>query len=106
MMSPGSRDRLVLLATGLLVLLGPVLILVLTLGALVFFGDLALGQVTPVELLELYVIELVLFIGFAYGIYRLTLYLVVHRAPASLDSLEFRDVGGARDDESASPDDP
>lgn len=81
MIPPESRDRLVLLGIGLLVLLGPVLILVLTLGALVFFGDLVLGRLTPVEFLELYIIELLLFAGFGYGIYRLTLWLVVHKTP-------------------------
>jgi hypothetical protein len=87
MIPPESRDRLGLLAIGLLVLLGPVLILVLTLAALVFFGDLVLGRLTPVEFLELYIIELLLFTGFGYGIYRLTLWLVVHKAPAlSADS--------------------
>lgn len=105
MISSESRDRLVLLAIALLVLLGPVLILVLTLGALVFFGDLVLGQVTLVEFLELYLLELLLFIGFAYGIYRLNLWLVVHQTPVLSDVPEFRDRGDSPADESDSPED-
>lgn len=76
MTAPDSRDRLVLIGMGFLGLLGPALILVVTLGALVFFGDLALGRITPVEFLELYLIELVLFAAVAYGIYRLIFWLV------------------------------
>jgi hypothetical protein len=86
--SSDSRKRLVLLATGLLVILGPVLILVFTLGALTFFGDLVLGRVTFVELLELYIIELVVFLGLAYSVYRLTLWAVQEPLPAAIDALD------------------
>ncbi len=105
MIRPESRDRIVLLAIALLVLLGPVLILVLTLGALVYFGDLVLGRVTLVEFLELYIIELLLFTGFAYVIYRLTLWLVVHQTPVRSDVTEFRDDVGSPPDESETTED-
>lgn len=62
---PDSRDYLVLLVIGLLVVLGPVVVLALTLGALVLFGDLALGRITPVEFLELYVLDLVVLVVLA-----------------------------------------
>ncbi|QLG62754.1 hypothetical protein [Halorarum salinum] len=85
-------DRLVVLAIGLLIVLGPVVLLVLTLGFLMVTGDLLVNQVTPVEFLELYVIDLLLFSAFGYGVYRLTLTLVESHLPASLDALEGEDA--------------
>ena len=90
----GSRDRLVLLVTGLLLVLGPAVILVLTLGALALFGAVVFNQITLVEFLELYLLELALFIGLSYGIYRLTLWLIqtqVPDAPGGLDTREPTD---------------
>lgn len=92
MIPDDSRDRIAILAYGVLVLFAPVMILVLTLGFLSLTGDLVLGRVTPLEFLELYVIELVLVVGFGYGLYRLTLWVVRHRLPAELDALEARDA--------------
>lgn len=91
MVSSDSRDRLIILGIGLLLLLGPVVILALTLGALVAFGALALGQVTFVEFLELYLLELILFVGLSYGIYRLNSWLTRNRLPDSLDALDTRE---------------
>jgi hypothetical protein len=105
MLSPDSRDRLFLLIVGLFVLLAPVLIIVLTLGALVLFADLALGRITPVELLELYILDLVLFVVLAYGVYRLTLWMVEHRVPAYLDAIEVHEAERTPDDESESTED-
>jgi hypothetical protein len=88
-MSPvDSRDRVVVLAIALLVILAPALVLALTVGFLVFTGDLVLGRVTPLEFLELYIIDLVLIAGVGYAVYRLTLWLVKNRLPESLDVLE------------------
>jgi len=106
MASSDSRDRLGRLAIGLLVLLGPVLILVITLEVLILFGDLTLREISLVEFLELYIIDLGLFVGLAYGIYRLTLWLVERRLPESVDSLEGRDIEAATDEESEPPEDP
>lgn len=106
MLSPDTRDRLTLLTIGLLVVLGPVLILGFTLGVLVLFGELAIGQLTPIEFLELYVIELLLFVAFAYAIYRLTLWTVINKVPATLDSLHTTDTDSAHDGESESRDEP
>lgn len=86
--SPDLRDRITVLAIGLLVLLTPVLFVVLSLEILILSGDIVLSQVTPLEFFELYLVDLALLIGFGYGVYRLTLWLVEHRLPASLDALE------------------
>lgn len=95
-----SREHLALLAMGVVILLGPVLILAITLEVLILFGDLRLSQLTLVEFLELYLIDLLLFSGLAYGIYRLTLWIVEHQLPKSLDALESEDVVEPIDDES------
>lgn len=85
-------DRLVVLAIGLLIVLGPVVLLVLTLGFLMLTGDLLVNQVTPIEFLELYVIDLLLFSVFGYGFYRLTLTMVERHLPTSLDALDEEDA--------------
>lgn len=105
MLSPDSRDQFVLLLVGIFVLLAPVLIIALTLGALVIFADLVLGRITPVELLELYILDLLLFVVLAYGVYRVTLWMVVHRVPASLDAIEGHETARTPDDESEPPED-
>jgi hypothetical protein len=87
MAPPISRDYLVLFAVGCLVLLGPARILGGT------FGDLALGRISLVHFLERYVLDLFLFVVLAYGVYRLTLWLVRHRVPGALTVLEIDDVG-------------
>ncbi len=83
MTASNSRDRLVLLAVGVLVLLAPAVILLLTLGVLALLGELALGDLTPVEFLELYVVDLVVLAGLAYGIYRLTRWAVTRQTTSS-----------------------
>ncbi|WP_338741551.1 hypothetical protein [Haloplanus salilacus] len=97
MISLDSQNRIILLVLGLLVLLAPVVLLVLTLGFLVITGDLILGRVTPLEFLELYVIDLAVLLAVGYGVYRLTLWLVAHRIPESLDDLEA--AAAAEDDD-------
>jgi hypothetical protein len=85
-----SRERFVWFAIGTLVILGPALILVITLQALLVFGDL--GEITAVEFLELYLIDLFVFVGFAYGIYRLIVWLVENRLPPSRETGDGRDA--------------
>ena len=98
-MSPvDSRDRLVVLAIALLVILAPALVLALTVGFLVFTGDLVLGRVTPLEFLELYIIDLILIAGVGYAVYRLTLWLVENRLPESLDVLKEDAADGDSND--------
>lgn len=53
-------------------------------------GGFARGELSAIELLELYVIELVLLVAFGYLVYRLTLYVIEHRLPGSLDAAERR----------------
>lgn len=85
MLPDDPQDRVAFLVLGLLVLLAPIVLLVLTLGFLVITGDLVLGRVTPLEFLELYVIDLTVLLVVGYGVYRLTLWLVTKRLPASLE---------------------
>lgn len=90
-MAPSDpRARLVWFAIGTLVILGPALILVITLQFLVVFGDL--GEVTTIEFLELYLIDLFVFVGLSYGIYRLVVWLVEHRIPAAGETGDVRDT--------------
>lgn len=101
-----SRDRVIVLAIGLLVILAPALLLALTVGFLVLSGDLVLGRLTPLEFIELYIIDLLLFAGAGYGVYRLTLWTVENRLPASLDALEGRDAEELSNDGSDRTDSP
>lgn len=76
-MSSGDRsNKIVEWAIGFIVFLAPLVILIFTLTFLAYTGDLVRGRVTVLELLELYIFELVLFATFAYALYRLTLRLV------------------------------
>lgn len=94
---PNSRNRLANIALGLLVLFAPVLILAVTLGTLVIFADLALGEITLIEFFELYVIDLLLFAVLGYGVYRLTLWMVTERFPDPDKPLESDDEEAADD---------
>ena len=66
---PLRRTKLVVV--GVLLLLVPALILVATLGFLLVAEGLVLGELSLLELLELYVIELLLIAAIAYALYRL-----------------------------------
>jgi len=102
MASSDSRDRLIPIVIGLVVLFAPVLILALTLEVLILTGDLVLGELTLVALLELYLIDLVAFVALAYVIYRLTLWLVEHRSLESVEQPDAADTlsqSGSTDDE-------
>lgn len=81
-------DRVVIILIGLLVILTPAVFLTITIGFLLVTDDLAAGRITLLELLELYIIDLAIMAVVAYGLYRLTHMMVVHRLP---DSLEARD---------------
>ncbi|WP_248895446.1 hypothetical protein [Haloplanus halobius] len=78
---PDLPDRVVLLLIGMLVLLSPALLLVVTFVFLAYTGDVVLGRMTVLELAELYLIDLLVLAGFGYGLYRLVRRLVVHRMP-------------------------
>lgn len=98
MAPPDSQDRVVVLVIALLVILAPALLLALTVGFLVLTGDLVLGRVTPLEFLELYIIDLILVAGVGYAVYRLTLWLVENQLPESLDVLERDAADGGPND--------
>ncbi|NLV08709.1 hypothetical protein ACAH01_02510 [Halomicrobium sp. HM KBTZ05] len=74
--SDGGRSNLKTIALGLAVLFVPALIIVATLEFLILTGDLVLNELTPLQLVELYLIDLVLFAGGAYLLYRLLLYSI------------------------------
>ena len=88
-------DTFVVVAISLLVLLAPAVLIGMTVGLLVYTGDLILEGVTLLVFLELYLVEIVFFAAFTYVLYWLTKLLVVHRLPASMSALE----GGSTDDE-------
>lgn len=99
-MSPSRiRKRTTLLLIGLLVVLTPVAILLVTFSFLTFAAGLEQGEVTTIELIELYAIEAVLLAAFAYLVYRLTLFVVEERLPEALDAVESQpDTGSDRGD--------
>ncbi len=97
--SPDSRDRLIPIVIGLVVLFAPVLILALTIEVLILTGDLVLGELTLLALLELYLLDLAVFVVLAYVIYRLTLWLVEHRSLDSADPGDKLWHPGATDDD-------
>lgn len=92
---PKPPERIEILLIGILVLLSPALILLITIEFLVFTGDLILSDVTLLELLELYIIDLMILAGVAYGLYRLVKALVIHRLPESLDTVEEEETRGS-----------
>jgi hypothetical protein len=53
---------------------------------IVFYAEVAFGRITAVELVELYIVDLLLLLGFAYGIYRLTLRMVRCQLPEPDDA--------------------
>jgi TRAP-type mannitol/chloroaromatic compound transport system permease small subunit len=70
-MTDRLRRRIKLVVVGVLLLLVPALILVATLGFLLVAEGLVIGELSLLELLELYVIELLLIAAIAYALYRL-----------------------------------
>ncbi len=73
-MTAGFPDRFWMLVTGLLVVTLPALTLLVAYVALTATRSVAVGQLTLVEAVELYLIEVVAFAAFSYLLYRLTLY--------------------------------
>jgi len=71
--SDDRREQLRKFALGLAVLFVPALIILTTLEFLILTGDLVFSDLSVIELLELYLIELVVFAGGAYLLYRLLL---------------------------------
>lgn len=90
------KHRSILLLIALLVAITPAIILYTVFIFLVFTGDLERGEVTVIELVELYFIEFVLLAAFAYAMYRMMTIVVDKHLPESLDALEelAQDEGG------------
>jgi hypothetical protein len=83
-----SQKRLALLVIGLVILFAPALFVVATLEFLILSGDLALSDISLVEFLELYLIDLVLFVALGYGVYRVTFWLIETRLPDALETVD------------------
>ena len=93
-----SQKRLALLVIGLVILFAPALFVVATLEFLILTGDLALSEISLLEFLELYLIDLVLFVLLGYGVYRLTLWMIKNQLPAALDTVNETEVTDAVDE--------
>ena len=88
MVSSDLQTRLSLLIIGILLIFAPAFFVLLTLEFLILSGDLLLSEVTPLELLELYILDLVFLLLFAYAVYRVTSWTFEHRLPSVLDEFE------------------
>lgn len=93
------KNRTILLLVGLLVVLTPVVVLSITFSFLTFAAGLQQGQISTIELIELYAIEFVVLTAFAYLVYRLTLYVVEEHLPEALDAVNESDPGEGRGDD-------
>ena len=93
-----SQKRIALLVIGLVILFAPALFLVATLEFLILSGDLALNEISLLEFVELYLIDLVLFVLLGYGVYRLTFWLIQNQLPDALDTIDETEVPDATDE--------
>lgn len=91
------RDRFSLILVGLLVVLMPALVLIITLEVLFLFGEIDLTNLTLLELAELYLVEVVLLALFAVAVYRLTLRTTTGQLPDVLDRLDDSGSDGSED---------
>jgi hypothetical protein len=90
-------DKGTLVVIGALLLFAPALLIVVTVGFLQLVHEVAITDLTPLELVELYLIEMALLAAFAYVIYRVLRWSTGHRLRAALDSLgEADDEDGDR----------
>ncbi|MDS0222196.1 hypothetical protein NDI54_12630 [Haloarcula sp. S1AR25-5A] len=93
-----SQKRIALLVIGLIILFAPALFVVATLEFLILSGDLALNEISLLEFLELYLIDLVLFVVLGYGVYRLTFWLIENQLPDALESLDETETADATEE--------
>jgi hypothetical protein len=93
-----SQKRLAILVIGLVILFAPALFVVATLEFLILSGDLALSEISLIEFLELYLIDLLLFVVLGYGVYRLTLWLIRDQLPEALDTVDETETADATDE--------
>lgn len=92
--TPGIIPRGTILVIGIMLLFTPVFILVVTLGFLVVAHGLVLGELSTIELVELYLLELLLLGGFALLLYRVVSTALERHLSAALDELEHSDRDG------------
>ena len=93
-----SQKRVALLVIGLVVLFAPALFVLATLEFLILSGNLALNEISLLEFVELYLIDLVLFVLLGYGVYRLTFWLIQDQLPDALDTVDGTGAAGATDE--------
>ncbi|AAV45100.1 hypothetical protein BDK61_3174 [Haloarcula quadrata] len=93
-----SQKRVALLVIGLVVLFAPALFVLATLEFLILSGNLALNEISLLEFVELYLIDLVLFVLLGYGVYRLTFWLIQDQLPDALDTVDGTEAAGATDE--------
>ncbi|AEM56400.1 hypothetical protein HISP_04025 [Haloarcula hispanica N601] len=93
-----AQKRLAILVIGLVILFAPALFVVATLEFLILSGDLALSEISLLEFVELYLIDLVLFVLLGYGVYRLTFWLIENQLPEALDSVDETEATDATDE--------
>jgi CBS domain containing-hemolysin-like protein len=98
MKTPNISDRLTVALIALVVVLTPVVLLTLTLAFLTATGSIVSGEVTPLELIELYVLDLALLLVVGYLLYRLALRLATRELPASLDALNETESTDSREE--------
>jgi len=79
-----TRRRLSIALIALLVVFTPALILVATLEALFLLGEITLADISALEFIELYLLDLGLLVLFAVAIYQITKYVVGEQLPAPL----------------------
>ena len=91
MVSSDSWNRITVLLVGLLVLFAPALFVIITLEFLILTGEVALTEISLLEFLELYIIDLILLAGFGYGVYRLTLWVTDRPLRESVNELRTDD---------------
>lgn len=93
-----SQKRIALLVIGLVVLFAPALFVLATLEFLILSGNLALSEISVLEFVELYLIDLVLLVLLGYGVYRLTFWLIQDQLPDALDTVDGAEVTDAVDE--------
>ncbi|EMA29973.1 hypothetical protein [Haloarcula japonica] len=93
-----SQKRIALLVIGLVILFAPALFVLATLEFLILSGNLALSEISLLEFVELYLIDLVLFVLLGYGVYRLTFWLIKDQLPDALDTVGETEAAGATDE--------
>ncbi|WP_227133387.1 hypothetical protein [Halorubellus salinus] len=95
------RNRLIAIAIGLLLLFTPAILIILSFAVLSLTTEIVLDQITPLVFVELYLLDLLLFVAFGYGVYRVTIWVVTNRIPDSLDAIESDDADQDRRDADA-----